>query len=86
MEDVSRLLSHLPSLQSRGNSGEIRALDEGAGYDAWGEKADEIIELNFLVCANAKSGYYDLFLQKGSDVPSGKTCSNYQTIHLPCLC
>jgi hypothetical protein len=44
------------------------------------------IELNFLVCNNAASGYYDLYLQTGSDTPSGKTCSNYQTIHLPCLC
>lgn len=43
-------------------------------------------ELNFLVCKSTDASYYDLYLQTGSDVPSGRTCSNYQTIHLPCLC
>ena len=43
-------------------------------------------ELNFLVCQSSDASYYDLYLQTGSDTPSGKTCSNYQTIHLPCLC
>lgn len=47
---------------------------------------DGLAELNFLACRSTEGGYYDLFLQTGSDVPSGKTCSNYQTIHLPCLC
>ncbi|CAI6261956.1 unnamed protein product [Periconia digitata] len=62
---------------------------------AWGLEGDTIItvqgssygrQLNFLACASSSAGYYDLFLQTGSDQPSGKTCSNYQTIHLPCLC
>ncbi|ENI10898.1 hypothetical protein COCC4DRAFT_122353 [Bipolaris maydis ATCC 48331] len=57
---------------------------------AWGLEGDTIIttqgKLNFLACNSADAGYYDLFLQTGSDAPSGKTCSNYQTIHLPCLC
>jgi hypothetical protein len=44
------------------------------------------VELNWLVCKATDTGYYDLFLQLGSDTLSGKTCSNYQTIHLPCLC
>jgi hypothetical protein len=44
------------------------------------------VELNWLVCKSSDAGYYDLYLQLGSDVPSGKSCSNYQTIHLPCLC
>jgi len=44
------------------------------------------LELNFLVCKSAEASYYDLYLQTGSDTPSGRTCSNYQTIHLPCLC
>jgi hypothetical protein len=44
------------------------------------------LELNFLVCKSADASYYDLYLQTGSDTPSGRTCSNYQTIHLPCLC
>jgi hypothetical protein len=44
------------------------------------------VELNFLVCKSAEASYFDLYLQTGSDTPSGRTCSNYQTIHLPCLC
>lgn len=48
--------------------------------------ADYDTELNFLVCSSSTSGYYDLFLQTGADTPSGKSCSNYQTLHLPCLC
>jgi len=49
-------------------------------------RTHEQIELNFLVCSSATTGYYNLYLQTGSDTPSGQTCSNYQTIHLPCLC
>ncbi|OBT98597.2 hypothetical protein VE01_03597 [Pseudogymnoascus verrucosus] len=69
--------------------------DATATTTAWGLEGDTIIttngspygrQLNFLVCNGATAGYYDLFLQKGSDTPAGKTCSNYQTIHLPCLC
>lgn len=43
-------------------------------------------ELNFLVCNSTTEGYFNLYLQTGSDVPTNETCSNYQTIHLPCLC
>ncbi|KAF2447021.1 hypothetical protein P171DRAFT_429964 [Karstenula rhodostoma CBS 690.94] len=68
---------------------------KSADTTAWGLEGDTIItvtgssygrQLNFLACKSADSGYYDLYLQTGGDVPSGKTCSNYQTIHLPCLC
>ncbi|KAK7192471.1 hypothetical protein DPSP01_009711 [Paraphaeosphaeria sporulosa] len=68
---------------------------KSAETTAWGLEGDTIItatgssygrQLNFLACKSTESGYYDLYLQTGSDVPSGKTCSNYQTIHLPCLC
>ncbi|KAF4832066.1 hypothetical protein CGCTS75_v004963 [Colletotrichum tropicale] len=61
---------------------------------AWGLEGDTIIttqgstwgrQLNFLVC-ELEQGYWQVYLQTGSDTPSGKTCSNYQTIHLPCLC
>ncbi|KFY31584.1 hypothetical protein V493_00972 [Pseudogymnoascus sp. VKM F-4281 (FW-2241)] len=71
------------------------SFDATATTTAWGLEGDTIMTtngspygrlLNFLVCDSATSGYYDLFLQKGSDTPAGKTCSNYQTIHLPCLC
>lgn len=44
-----------------------------------------VAELNFLVC-KLNGNYWQLYLQTGSDTPSGKTCSNYKTIHLPCLC
>ncbi|KAF2654066.1 hypothetical protein K491DRAFT_660789 [Lophiostoma macrostomum CBS 122681] len=62
---------------------------------AWGLEGDTIItttgssygrQLNFLACSSSTSGYYDVYLQTGSDTPSGKSCSNYQTLHLPCLC
>jgi hypothetical protein len=62
---------------------------------AWGLEGDTIItvqgssygrQLNFLVCAGSGSGLYELYLQLGSDTPKGGSCSNYQTIHLPCLC
>ncbi|KFY03323.1 hypothetical protein O988_01554 [Pseudogymnoascus sp. VKM F-3808] len=71
------------------------SFDATATTTAWGLEGDTIITtngspygrlLNFLVCDSATAGYFDLFLQKGSDTPAGKTCSNYQTIHLPCLC
>lgn len=62
----------------------------------WALEGDTIItstssswgrQLNFLVCKVASGGdYWQVYLQTGSDVPSGKTCSNYQSLHLPCLC
>ncbi|KAF2455338.1 hypothetical protein BDY21DRAFT_350482 [Lineolata rhizophorae] len=61
---------------------------------AWGLEGDTIIttqsssygrQLNWVVCADETSGYYDIYLQTGADVPPGD-CSNYQTLHLPCLC
>ncbi|KAI0505335.1 hypothetical protein F5B22DRAFT_528456 [Xylaria bambusicola] len=47
---------------------------------AWGR------QLNFLVCKIGSGDYWQVYLQTGSEVPSGKTCSNYQSLHLPCLC
>lgn len=41
-------------------------------------------ELNFVVC-QLDSQYWQVWLQTGSATPGG-TCSNYQTLHLPCLC
>ncbi|KAF2116940.1 hypothetical protein BDV96DRAFT_39092 [Lophiotrema nucula] len=62
---------------------------------AWALEGDTIItatgssygrQLNFLACKSTDANYYDIYLQTGSDTPSGKSCSNYQTLHLPCLC
>ncbi|KAF1978265.1 hypothetical protein BU23DRAFT_451106 [Bimuria novae-zelandiae CBS 107.79] len=70
-------------------------LGQSGDTTAWGLEGDTIItttgssygrQLNFLACQSAQSGYYDLFLQTGSETPGGRSCSNYQTIHLPCLC
>ncbi|KAK5629211.1 hypothetical protein RRF57_004926 [Xylaria bambusicola] len=47
---------------------------------AWGR------QLNFLVCKIGNGDYWQVYLQTGSEAPSGKTCSNYQSLHLPCLC
>ncbi|KAF2177235.1 hypothetical protein K469DRAFT_604002 [Zopfia rhizophila CBS 207.26] len=71
------------------------AFSSTAETTAWGLEGDTIItttgssfgrQLNFLACKSTDDGYYDLYLQTGSESPSGKTCSNYQTLHLPCLC
>ncbi|PGH10682.1 hypothetical protein AJ80_07438 [Polytolypa hystricis UAMH7299] len=60
---------------------------------AWGLEGDTIVtvngseygrQLNFVVCA-AGNGYYEAYLQTGNDLPPGD-CSNYKTLHLPCLC
>lgn len=65
-----------------------------ANTTAWGLEGDTIItttassygrQLNFLTC-ELSGGYYSVFLQTGSDVPSSGNCSNYQSLHLPCLC
>ncbi|XXG97268.1 MFS siderochrome iron transporter 1 [Hypoxylon texense] len=68
----------------------------GAGAtDAWALEGDTIItstgssfgrQLNFLVCQLSGSQYWQVYLQTGSETPAGKTCSNYQSLHLPCLC
>ncbi|KAI1136780.1 hypothetical protein F5Y05DRAFT_104021 [Hypoxylon sp. FL0543] len=62
--------------------------------DAWALEGDTIItgqgstwgrQLNFLVC-QLSGDYWQVYLQTGSETPAGKTCSNYQSLHLPCLC
>lgn len=42
-------------------------------------------ELNFLAC-KLDGNFWQVYLQTGSATPSGATCSNYQSLHLPCLC
>ncbi|KAH9907830.1 hypothetical protein F4778DRAFT_777207 [Xylariomycetidae sp. FL2044] len=70
------------------------ALAEAGDTDAWALEGDTIItttgsaygrQLNFLVCQLAGE-YWQVYLQTGADTPAGKTCSNFQTLHLPCLC
>ncbi|TGJ83250.1 hypothetical protein E0Z10_g5527 [Xylaria hypoxylon] len=67
----------------------------GTAAPGWALEGDTIItgtsskwgrQLNFLVCKVGTGDYWQVYLQTGSDVPSGKTCSNYQSLHLPCLC
>ncbi|ERS96657.1 hypothetical protein HMPREF1624_06866 [Sporothrix schenckii ATCC 58251] len=69
-------------------------LDAAASTTAWQLEGDTIItstastygrQLNFLVC-KIDGGFWQVYLQTGSATPSGKTCSNYQSLHLPCLC
>ncbi|KAL7624101.1 hypothetical protein AAE478_005658 [Parahypoxylon ruwenzoriense] len=70
------------------------AAESAGATDAWALEGDTIItstassygrQLNFLVC-QLGGGYWQVYLQTGSDTPAGKTCSNYQSLHLPCLC
>ncbi|KAI6363422.1 hypothetical protein MCOR25_005914 [Pyricularia grisea] len=65
-----------------------------ASTDSWGLEGDTIMtkpgsalgrNLNFVVC-RLEGSFWQLWLQTGSDMPRGNSCSNYQTIHLPCLC
>ncbi|KAM0285614.1 hypothetical protein ACHAQH_001320 [Verticillium albo-atrum] len=65
-----------------------------ATMNAWGLEGDTIVttrgssygrQLNFLAC-QIDPEYWQLYLQTGSDAPTDQPCSNYQTIHLPCLC
>ncbi|KAI0131015.1 hypothetical protein F4814DRAFT_152178 [Daldinia grandis] len=67
---------------------------EATVTDAWGLEGDTIItsqgsnygrQLNFLVC-KLTGDYWQVYLQMGSETPAGRTCSNYQSLHLPCLC
>ncbi|KAK3937891.1 hypothetical protein QBC46DRAFT_266437 [Diplogelasinospora grovesii] len=60
----------------------------------WGLEGDTIItttsssygrQLNFVAC-ELDSQYWQVYFQTGSATPSGGTCSNYQSLHLPCLC
>ncbi|KAK8006632.1 hypothetical protein PG991_012929 [Apiospora marii] len=62
--------------------------------NVWALEGDTIItgqssswgrQLNFLVC-KLDGNFWQVYLQTGSATPSGKTCSNYQSLHLPCLC
>ncbi|KAK8094305.1 hypothetical protein PG997_000990 [Apiospora hydei] len=66
----------------------------GSGTNVWALEGDTIItgqssswgrQLNFLVC-KLDGNFWQVYLQTGSATPSGKTCSNYQSLHLPCLC
>ncbi|KIM32456.1 carbohydrate-binding module family 1 protein [Serendipita vermifera MAFF 305830] len=67
--------------------------DSAATFTGWALEGDTIItstsssygrQLNFLACPASSSGYYQLYLQTGSQTPSSSCTS--QTIHLPCLC
>ncbi|KAL1887364.1 hypothetical protein Sste5346_010274 [Sporothrix stenoceras] len=68
--------------------------DAAASTTAWQLEGDTIItstsssygrQLNFLAC-KIDGGFWQVYLQTGSATPSGQTCSNYQSLHLPCLC
>jgi len=42
--------------------------------------------LNFVAC-KLDGSYWQVWFQTGSATPSGKgQCTNYQSLHLPCLC
>ncbi|KAL6711361.1 hypothetical protein ACN47E_005892 [Coniothyrium glycines] len=83
------------NIQTASTSYKPLAWGTSGSTTAWGLEGDTIItvqgssygrQLNFLACTASGGGNYELYLQTGSDVPSGRSCSNYQTIHLPCLC
>ncbi|KZW00840.1 hypothetical protein EXIGLDRAFT_123379 [Exidia glandulosa HHB12029] len=63
-----------------------------ASFSGWGLEGDTIIttqsskygrQLNFVACK--VGSVFQTYLQLGSDVPAG-SCTNYVSLHLPCLC
>ncbi|KAG8999319.1 hypothetical protein FRB94_006250 [Tulasnella sp. JGI-2019a] len=69
--------------------------DKTASFSGWALEGDTIItatsssygrQLNFVVCETSASTIWTVYLQLGSDVPAGLTCTNYISLHLPCLC
>ncbi|KAF3939201.1 hypothetical protein ABW19_dt0204285 [Dactylella cylindrospora] len=75
-----------------------KALSFGAtpNFSNWGLEGDTIIttqssvfgrQLNYVVCGPVDNDSYVVYLQTGSQLPSGPgACTNYLTMHLPCLC
>ncbi|KAG8763723.1 hypothetical protein FRC12_008432 [Ceratobasidium sp. 428] len=83
------------NIQSATTSYKPLTFNSTATTTGWGLEGDTIIttnsspwgrQLNFLACATSTKGAYKVYLQTGSDVPSGQTCTNYVSLHLPCLC
>ena len=63
-------------------------LDTTAKTTTWGMSGDTIIDSNtqnFVVCPIAGSSNFNFYLQTGNDMPSS-ACTDWITIHLPCLC
>jgi len=63
-------------------------LDSTAKTTTWTMSGDTIVasgQQNFVVCPMTGSSNFNLFLQTGDDMPS-TACTDWITIHLPCLC
>ncbi|KAG8864855.1 hypothetical protein FRB96_003441 [Tulasnella sp. 330] len=69
--------------------------DETPTFTGWSLEGDTIItattstygrQLNFLVCETSNTAVWSIYLQTGSDVPTDLTCTDYISLHLPCLC
>lgn len=67
--------------------------DTSATFTGWNLEGDTLAttsssaygrQLAFLACPASQSGYYQVYLQMGSDTPSS-SCT-VQSLHLPCLC
>ncbi|KAK8086777.1 hypothetical protein PG994_001751 [Apiospora phragmitis] len=57
----------------------------GSGTNVWALEGDTIITGQSSSWGR-HGNFWQVYLQTGSATPSGKTCSNYQSLHLPCLC
>jgi len=66
-----------------------------ATFTGWALEGDTVItaqtstygrQLNFLVCETSNASFWSIYLQTGSDTPAGQTCTDYISLHLPCLC
>jgi len=64
------------------------SLDATATTETWTLSGDTLVasgQQNFVVCPISGSANFDLYLQTGTAMPS-TACTNWITIHLPCLC
>ncbi|KAL5529121.1 hypothetical protein ACEPAG_5095 [Sanghuangporus baumii] len=63
-------------------------LGDTATTTTWSLSGDTIVasgQQNFVVCPTDGSELWNFFLQTGNDMPSS-SCTDWITIHLPCLC
>ncbi|QKX62083.1 uncharacterized protein TRUGW13939_09239, partial [Talaromyces rugulosus] len=89
---------NIAPLNSTTSSYKPLVLGQTSNSSAWGLEGDtvETIEtsqwgrqLNFVACSlqsngsSSSSDYWEVWLQEGSDEPTGRNCTNYQTLHFP---
>lgn len=75
------------NVQNSTSSYKALTLSAAATTTNWGLEGDAIItndprQINFLTCGSGNPLFYSVYLQTGTDMPIGWTCSSV-TLHLP---